>query len=740
MRVLFSNDADLAGEYKVQRVLSVHLRFHQTDLIREFLNQFDQGDRQALVPFPQDERHLDRLVFDTLQIGFLNVFVIHKDVVDASSTGLLAMVSILQSAVCVHRFSWVPHPGGVLRSKCGAATQHLSLPFPPPLLQSSAVPGLVAIVGRPNVGKSALFNRIVGRRIAIVHDQPGVTRDRISAQAEWRGNLFNVVDTGGIGLMAGEKAQEIITRAAFEQVELAVEAADVLVLVVNVQEGILPLDDEVSRLLRKSGKPVLVAINKVDHQTNHPGIAEFSDLGFPRMFPISAIHSRGIDALMDAIGSHLPQPEPGTAPAPPRPEPRSRPISMADGGPVKLAVVGRPNVGKSSLINALVQSDRVVVSDIPGTTRDSIDVPFEVDTAGVRQSYLLIDTDGMRKSRRVQDSIEFFSVKRAEDSIERSDIAVLVMDAEQGVSVQDKKIADRIVEGHKGCILVINKWDLMEKSVQKARMELLKQRSKGKRSGKEPMSTLAEFGEWVQKNLFFLDYAPVIFTSAKSGFHLERFLESVRYVTAQMLQKVPTGLLNRALKDAMTRQLPSVHGGQRLKFYYATQVKAAPPTFVLFVNHKELMTDHYRKYLCASLRKSFGFEGCPIVLVAKPRPKTIAPIRKWDVVKGSPSGRRTSVSKEAGSTGERIRSKDTSFSWERKRSTPTPSPARNKHRRTVQTSSRHKASSKPETSFRAGDRVQRASEPRRKGAPKSAPTAARKGRRRKPSLRPRGRK
>jgi len=499
------------------------------------------------------------------------------------------------------------------------------------------MPGLVAIVGRPNVGKSALFNRIVGRRIAIVHDQPGVTRDRISAQAEWKGHLFQVMDTGGIGLMEGEKALETITRAAFDQVALAVESADALVLVVNVQEGIVPLDEEVARLLRKSGKPVVVAVNKVDQQRDHPGVSEFSALGFESLFPISAIHSRGIDALLDAATSHLPA-ESGSAPA----IRASAPPPMSEGGPVKLAVVGRPNVGKSSLINALVKSERVVVSATPGTTRDSVDVPFEVETEGVRQSYLLIDTAGMRKARRVNDSVEFFSVKRAEDSIQRCDIAVLVIDAEQGVSVQDKKIADRIVEGNKGCILVVNKWDLMQDSVREARKEVIAQRRQGQKreGGDEPMTTLAEFGAWVQKHLFFLDYAPVIFTSAKSGFHLERFLEAVRYVSEQMMQKVPTGLLNRTLKDAIERQLPAVQQGQRLKFYYATQVKVAPPTFVLFVNRKEFMTEPYRKYLRTSMRRSFGYEGCPIVLAAKPRPKTIEPIRKYKTAPKTTATRR----------------------------------------------------------------------------------------------------
>jgi GTPase len=276
--------------------------------------------------------------------------------------------------------------------------------------------GLIAIVGRPNVGKSALFNRIVGRRIAIVHDEPGVTRDRISAEAEWRGHPFTLVDTGGIGLFRGEKARDVIVQAALEQVELAVSAASVIVLVTNVQEGVVGLDREVAMKLRGSGKPVLVAVNKVDHPRFETEVTEFSELGFERIFPVSAIHGTGMDALMDTASSLLPAlaapaetADPAVEGAPPPPSPQAKPL--------KLAIVGRPNVGKSSLINALTQSERVIVSPIPGTTRDSVDVPFEVETDGVRQSYLLIDTAGIRKTRQVHEDVEFYSVKRAEESI-----------------------------------------------------------------------------------------------------------------------------------------------------------------------------------------------------------------------------------------------------------------------------------------------------------------------------------
>lgn len=496
------------------------------------------------------------------------------------------------------------------------------------------MPGLIAIVGRPNVGKSALFNRIAGRRIAIVHDQPGVTRDRVSAEAEWRGRPFTLVDTGGIGLLRREKAQDVITRAALEQVEIAIEAANVIILVTNVQEGLTPLDREAAARLRQSNKPVLVAVNKVDTGKAETNLGEFSELGFEKMFPVSAIHGEGIQPLMEAAVALLPAPAPAPEPVPEDsertpPEGGEQAAPKPPPGPLKLAIVGRPNVGKSSIINALTQSERVIVSPIPGTTRDSVDVPFEVETDGTRQSYLLIDTAGMRKTRRVDNSIEFFSVKRAEESIARCDIAVLVLDAESGITEQDKKVADRIVEERRACIVVVNKWDLMDEAVRKAREEEIGRRDrKETQRGPKTMTTLFEFGAWVQENLFFLDYAPVIFTSAKSGFHLERLLEAVRYVAAQLQQKVPTAILNRTLQDAVERRQPVSSHGHRLRFFYATQVRLAPPTFLLFINREELFSDQYKKYLADQMRVAFGYEGCPLVLVPKPRPRTIEPVRK----------------------------------------------------------------------------------------------------------------
>ena len=498
------------------------------------------------------------------------------------------------------------------------------------------VSNLIAIVGRPNVGKSALFNRIVGKRIAIVHDQPGVTRDRVTAEAEWGGKSFTLVDTGGIGLLRREKSDDVIIKAALEQVEIAIEAANAIILVVNVQEGVVPLDREVAERLRRSGKTILVAVNKVDSFRAEKGADEFAQLGFDKIFPVSAIHGEGIQNLMNETVTLLPADSPQSTVHSLAGEPTGDTGPKTVDSVLKLAIVGRPNVGKSSIINALTQSKRVIVTPIPGTTRDAIDVPFEVKRPGdegvaATEKYILIDTAGMRKTRRVDDSIEYFSVQRSEDSIARSDITVLVIDAEAGITEQDKKIADVIVENRKACIIVVNKWDLFEAQVLKAREEEIGRRNRKERTegqAKE-LTTLGEFAEWVQRKLFFLDYAPVIFTSAKSGFHLDRLLEAIRYVAAQLQQKIPTAILNRTIYDAVERRQPISAMGHRLKFFYATQVRQAPPTFLLFVNRDELFSEQYKKHLATELRTAFGYEGCPIVLVPKARPKTIEPVRKF---------------------------------------------------------------------------------------------------------------
>ena len=476
---------------------------------------------------------------------------------------------------------------------------------------------VVAIVGRPNVGKSALFNRIAGRRIAIVHDQPGVTRDRITAQVRWRGARFTLADTGGIGLVGGEKAPDAILAATLDQVQMAIEAAHVVLFVVNVQEGLVPLDREVATHLRAAGKTVVLAVNKADHPSTDAEAVEFAELGFERVFPVSAIHGRGVKALMDEAVSLLPA--------------RVQPEALGDEGraeasPLKVAVVGRPNVGKSSLINAIIHDDRLVVSPLPGTTRDAVDVPFVLEQGGVQERYLLIDTAGLRKPRRVADSIEFFSVKRAEHSIERSDLVLFVLDAESGMLEQDKKIADLIVAARKACVVVVNKWDLFREVVRKSRASAAPtSRVRSRRRAPQPAvpTSIAGFARWVQSRLFFLDYAPVVFTSALDGTGLDKVFEAVRHVTAQLRQKVPTSLLTRTLHDAIERRQPISATGMRLKFFYATQTAQVPPTFLLFVNRNELFSPAYAKYLANTLRAAFGFDGCPIVLEARPRPKRI---------------------------------------------------------------------------------------------------------------------
>jgi GTP-binding protein len=393
----------------------------------------------------------------------------------------------------------------------------------------------------------------------------------------------------------------------------------------------------------------------VDTARAEKGMDEFARLGFEKIFPVSAIHGEGIENLMNAAASFLPvvpsdeeqiQSDEGQVTSDESPattEGEVVPPVTRRPSPLKLAIVGRPNVGKSSIINALTKSVRVIVSPIPGTTRDAIDVPFEVETDGVRSKYILIDTAGMRKTRRVDDSIEFFSVQRSEESIVRSDITVLVIDAEAGVTEQDKKIADVIVENRKACILVINKWDLFDTEVREAREEEIERRNEKKRTEGQakPLTTLAQFAEWVQKKLFFLDYAPVIFTSAKSGFHLDRLLEAVRYVAAQLQQKVPTAILNRTIRDSIEQRQPISDMGHRLKFFYATQVRQAPPTFLLFVNRDELFSEQYKKSLAGELRKAFGYEGCPLVLVPKARPKTVEGKRKFKPAVDQPHGKRT---------------------------------------------------------------------------------------------------
>jgi GTP-binding protein len=488
---------------------------------------------------------------------------------------------------------------------------------------------VVAIVGRPNVGKSALFNCIARKRIAIVHDRPGVTRDRLSAEVEWLGHPFMLVDTGGIGLLKGERGGDNFAREIVTQVKVALDDVDVILFVVSVQEGVLPMDLEVAGMLREAGRPVIVMVNKVDIAAHEQGIDEFSELGFEHVFPVSALHARGIDIPVGQAVGWLP-------------ERLAKPEEQAaDESPLNIAIVGRPNVGKSSIINALTRSQRVIVTEISGTTRDAIDVPFEVETDGVRQCYNLIDTAGIRKRRRIKDAVEFFSVNRSDEAIERCDLAVLVLDAAEGVTEQDKKICDRITEAGCACVIVVNKWDLFQAGLEKARKreagKIVAQGGRRLSRKKQEELMYEEFGKWVKSNLFFIDYAPVIFTSAIEGYQLDRLLEAIRYVSSQLLKTTPTSLLNRKLQAALEHNPAPSSKGHRLKLFYATQVQSKPPTFLLFVNRKELMSDNYSRYLIGVLRKSFGFEGCHIRLVAKPRPKSIEPIRRKSTVKSRTS-------------------------------------------------------------------------------------------------------
>ena len=500
------------------------------------------------------------------------------------------------------------------------------------------MPSVVTIVGKPNVGKSALFNRIAGRRIAIVHDMPGVTRDRVSAEVEWHGVPYTLIDTGGISLLKGEKKGDVITKSAMMQVELAIEEAELVLFVVDIQSGLTPLDQEVAERLRRSQKKVFLVCNKADTNALELHSHDFASFNFDRVFNVSAIHNRGIDGLMNAVIRELPQvPEEERRPAPaPQNDADEAQAEMIE-GPLKIAFVGRPNVGKSSIVNKLTQSNRVIVSPIPGTTRDSVDVPFSVETDGVKQDYILVDTAGVRKERRVHDSVEFYSIKRTEDSINRCDIAILMLDASEGILEQDKKVADKIVDAGKACIIVVNKWDLVAEGVKKMQEKEAERIAKipvYKRTEEDQKKlTLAEFGAWVQEKLFFLSYAPVIFTSAENGFNLDRLLEAVRYVAAQLKQVIPTGLLNRTLATAIEEKLPVSARGNFLKFYYATQVKQAPPTFLLFVNRKELIQDSYQKFLAAKMRQAFGYEGCPIHFISRARPKTIESKHKPRVAK-----------------------------------------------------------------------------------------------------------
>ncbi|HBA83995.1 MAG TPA: ribosome biogenesis GTPase Der [Verrucomicrobia bacterium] len=435
---------------------------------------------------------------------------------------------------------------------------------------------VVAIVGRPNVGKSALFNRLVGRRLAIVHQESGVTRDRLICETMYKGERFDLIDTGGLAQIDGAKTDLVFAEQTRRQVEVAIEDAAVVLFVVDIHEGLVPMDREVQRLLKKSGRKVFLVANKADTLREDTLAPEFEALGFP-VFPVSASHKRGIEPLMAAVLPELP-------PAPP--------FEAKD--VLKVAVVGRPNVGKSSYINCLLGHERVIVSDVPGTTRDSIEIPFTVGKGPQARHYLLIDTAGMRKAGHVRNSVEKFSLFRAQRSVENADVVILIIDAEQGPTEQDKKVAALIMDNRRGCILLVNKWDLAEDTVkEKAYMEALR------------------------RQLFFLEYVPIIFASAKSGYNIKKSIETIDYVAGQIKMHFSTGVLNRVIHDAFDRFQPPATHGRRLKFYYATQTGENPIRIQLFVNDPTRCTPTYQSFLLNFLRKHFGLEGAPIVLVFK---------------------------------------------------------------------------------------------------------------------------
>lgn len=432
---------------------------------------------------------------------------------------------------------------------------------------------VVAIVGRPNVGKSALFNRIVGARIAIVEGEPGVTRDRIYAQSEWDGRTFTLIDTGGIDL----GAEGGFFALARRQAEIAVEEADVVLLVVDVRAGLVPADLEVAEALRRSNKPVLVVANKADDGNLALAASEFFALGLGEPIPVSAEHGRGIADLLDRLVVHLP----------------SVAAEEDAGDDIRIAVIGRPNVGKSLLVNRLVGEERSIVTDVPGTTRDAIDTRIERD--GVR--FTLIDTAGIRRKSRIQHAVERYSVVRTLRAIDRSDVCLMLLDATELVTEQDKRIAGYAHEAGKAMILVVNKWDLIEKDA----------------------TTINRYEETIREQLGFLLYAPILFISAKTGQRVQNIFDLAVYVANQHALRVPTGRLNEVLHEATFRRQPPTDKGRRLKIFYATQSGVKPPTFVLFVNEPKLMHYSYLRYIENQLRESFGFVGTPIVFRMRKR-------------------------------------------------------------------------------------------------------------------------
>ncbi|MGN5881800.1 ribosome biogenesis GTPase Der [Staphylococcus simulans] len=431
---------------------------------------------------------------------------------------------------------------------------------------------VIAIVGRPNVGKSTIFNRIVGERVSIVEDTPGVTRDRIYSSGEWLTHDFNIIDTGGIELSDAPFQTQIRAQA-----EVAIDEADVIIFMVNQREGLTQTDEMIAQMLYKTNKPVVLAVNKVDNPEMRADIYDFYALGFGEPFPISGSHGLGLGDLLDEVAKHFK--EEGEDPY--------------DEDTIRLSLIGRPNVGKSSLVNAILGEDRVIVSNIAGTTRDAIDTEYSYED----QDYVLIDTAGMRKKGKVYESTEKYSVLRALKAIERSNVVLVVLDAEEGIIEQDKRVAGYAHEEGKAIVIVVNKWDTLEKD----------------------SKTMKKFQDEVRKNFQFLDYAPIAFVSAKDKQRLRTLFPLINEASQNHKKRVQSSTLNEVITDAISMNPTPTDKGRRLKVFYATQVAIEPPTFVVFVNDEELMHFSYKRYLENQIRDAFGFEGTPIKIIPRKR-------------------------------------------------------------------------------------------------------------------------
>jgi GTPase len=457
----------------------------------------------------------------------------------------------------------------------------------------------VAIIGRPNVGKSALFNRLIGRRIAIVHDQPGITRDRLSAVCTRGAQPFNLWDTGGV-FGAGESQLIAEVRRAAEG---ALRESDLLLFVVDAKDGLTPIDQELARSLRKSGKPVLLVINKIDNEKHEPLASDFDSLGFATSLSISAEHNLGVSELLEKIDQVLPSPSAASEiDAQTLESQQEESARIADIKPLAIAIIGRPNVGKSSLINSIIQSERAIVSELPGTTRDAIDIVYEHG----EQRFLFIDTAGIRRRGQHSSSVEVFSVMRAERSIRRADLCILIVDLTSGVTAQDKRIAGLIQKAGKAAMVVLNKWDLI----------------KPKRGEKQAIKQLADE---TRSRLFFLDYAPVLIASARTGENIGKLFGFIEKVRRASHARIGTGVLNRLLRSAFAANPPPMRRGKRLKLFYAAQAggkrdrQVDPPEFVLFVNDPRLLTEQYGRYLEARIREAQSYAGLPVTVTLRPR-------------------------------------------------------------------------------------------------------------------------